>query len=340
MTAAYSTGSGTPDQFYLALRTAMLANGWTEHDVISNTTGARDVVFKSSPLDATALNCAFIRVRMATNPVWGFNVYTDWDATTHVGMNAGVDSQNFQQSGAFAYWIRVNEFAVTFCNNIGGTYKKWYAGFVRRALPANKAGMTKTTQGYSAGVATMNVASDMTAKLKVGQWVQIINYNHTSGSANASNSEKMVIQSIASGSITFTGNTTLAYDTGAIIGENVLPVISTQVEGPNTMAGKMPVAQDGFYQANGLPVTVDVLVLGSLATPSMSTNEYVPGMFSASTNGASSLHKGFIGYLYHWICTGWGSQVNEDIMDDGTKTYMVLFAQAAGSFTGAMGPRE
>jgi hypothetical protein len=330
--AAYVTGTavgpGAGDAFFQVLRTVMDANGWSEYDVISDSVGNRDIVFRGTAGDTTANNRPYIRVAMVSN-AYSHRVYTDWDATTHVGTHqCGTGTGGATQDATFTYWIRVNEFAIAHCVKLGAVYYKSYAGFVRRAMPPAREGLTKTSSGYAAGTTTMNVDSDMTLKLKVGQKVVIYNHSNNSAGANFHNSEMLVVQSVASGSITFEYGSNFAYDAGAVIGWNPSPVVNFYINNNEVIIGSClaNMGHNGVYGGTTVHTcSVDPYIFASEVNsdPSDISLEYAPGVYIA-TLSSSTWGTGYHGYLYHYESAASSAQVKEDTMTDGINTYVVL----------------
>jgi len=326
-----ATGPGAIDALILAFNTQIVANGWINVDTISSVVGSRDLVWRTTLLNANAQNSCYLRLRQTALTTLQWNLYTDWDATTHVGINetATFAAQTTLQDASFTYWIRANGYSVAICCFIGSLYYKGYAGYYRRHLPASRAGMTKTSQAYAAGNSTLNVVSNATGTLQAGQRVMIYNFAHSSASANAANAEVLTIQSIVTGLITFTSPTTKAYDLGAVIGENACPAIITGAWYSNsTMAGVTgyrPFALDGTRVSSTSHTVTFLQAIFGLETasdPGDINLEYAPGLIVLSS--AESLKTGFLGTLYSWECCAGGAQVVGDIMDDGDNTYIVL----------------
>ncbi len=340
MTAAYSTGTatgaGAVNNFFLTIRTAILANGWTELDVISNSAGSRDVIFRSSPLDATAGNCCFIRLTQTATTIMTQRAYQDWDTSTHAGTRVagqgGGGGLDTYQDSSFTYFLRVNEFAFAWVAKISSSYVKGYCGFLRRGLAAAKAGMSRTSGVISAGTTagtSVPLASDLTGKLQPGQVVTLMNYGHASGSANAAHAEALTVATVGASSLTFTTNIVSAYDAGAVIGENVYPVLVTGAVSGGVAAGAIAnttsvIFHDGTYTGVASTMVVAATAVPFHATvqnaPSSTTQEYASGVWSMSFTTAS--HAGFLGYLYHWEYSANNAQTSEDIMDDGDNTFL------------------
>ncbi len=340
MTASYSSGTaigpGALDAWYQIVRSALLAHGWTAHDIITDVSGTRDIVFKSTALDATAGNACFVRMVQTNTTNMYHLTYCDWDTSTHAGTRvagAAATTNGTYVDNSFQYFLRVNEFAFTWCVKIGTSYNRGYAGFLRRCLAASRAGMTKVTGSISAGTvagASIALSSDMTGKWTVGQVLLLMNYGHTSGSANASHAEALTIATIGSSSVTFTGNVLAAYDAGAIIGENVYPAVVAPTPFGTYYS---PVWHDGSYSSAILQVssaTGTNFSLPASNNPSSTTREYSSGI--VSLNFTTAAHLGLAGVQYHWIAVGAGETSLEDTLSDGTNTYVMM------SGTAAMGP--
>jgi hypothetical protein len=315
-----AVGAGAAASLMTALDTNLVANGWTSHDVIGAGT---DVVYKSTALDATAGNAAFMRVTKTSTTAIDFRVYMDWDTSTHAGVNVTGDASGTTrltvQDASFTYYMRVNSAAILVVAVISGTYNKIYAGFLRRTSSVSRSGMTKTTSLYALGVSTMALASDMTTKWQVGQSVHIVNFAHASGNANAANVEVMVIQSITSNSVTFTGTTTKAYDSGALVGEHVLPV--TVCAGFTTVPATcyFPTSVAGLRtSATAHTATCTEATISSDA-PSTTLGTYAIAYMSVISSSQSDR-----GIFYHMIFVKKGSAALLDTFSEGTDTAIVL----------------
>jgi hypothetical protein len=303
----YQTGTvASNDALFQVWRTLLLANGWTAFHILADSVDNRDIVFRSSPIDAIADNRAHIRIIwILANGNFQFRVYRGWDTVAAVGFqevgDAGI-SYFPGQGSSFTYFARVNPYAMAFVNKTSGpNYWCTNAGFLNRGMDPRKNGLTKTTQSYASGVTSMNVASDMTGKLKVGQRVMIMNNSNLNASPNKLNAQVRIIQAIASGSITFTAVTTQAFDSGAVIGWNPMPAF---VCSPNT-----PFPTGNFYT----PLNLDGTASGGAGAPNQMLAKpvtYVTGsnpglnsehgslLFTVVTSVASK--DGHYGILHHW----------------------------------------
>jgi len=344
----YPATTGAVNLMYVDLRKALLNNGWTEHDIISSTPGARDIVFKSTPLDATAGNACFLRITQTGSTNLWWHVYMDWDTTTHAGINdAAPASAAALLDTTFLTVARVNPYAVALYFRFTNSRTNAYAGYVRRGLPASKAGFTKTSVSTLAGATTVGVVSDMTGKLKVGQRVMIYNYAHSSASANAANAEVAYIQTITAGTIAFTGPLTKNYDAGAIIGQNPMPIVSTftnENSGGSAiyLTYYMPIALDGVRVGPQSHTAVAIQVQPATESnidPGDIYLDYGIGLIGVSSNETSK--TGWLGHLYHWECcaalTAGVLQIGDDI-NDGSHSYLVMsYNSTSDAFL--MGPR-
>lgn len=330
--AQYITGTAANgDSFYTAVRTAMLANGWTLIDNISDAVNNRQQVFRGGAIDATAQNYVYIEARW-TGSYYSLTVYTDWDTTSHTGQHqTGSTSQNSISGWVnFTYHVRVNDFAVGYVWVYSGTYYKGYSGFVRRGLSPAKAGITKTSAAYSAGATVLNVSSDMTAKLKPNQKVVIYNHGGNSGSANWGNAELVQILSLTSTSITLTGPLAYGYDAGAVIGWNPFPGVtmyatSFTTDTSLTTYPYMTFYLDGYwggYTSQSGYTYFTVFGNEGYNDPGDINLEFTGGTFDL--NCTQTGRNGFHGYFYHYECCANGGQIRGDIMDDGTNQYVVV----------------
>lgn len=241
--------AATPAAFFHILSDHMLANGWTIYHKISTTAGREDWIFRGGALDATADNRPFLRLKLETASTLFAHylivmAYADYEATASLrddgdalagiwecgSTTLTIISLNETDAAApseVVYKVRANSVAIAIATNVNSLYSKLYAGYMRRGFPVGLAGVTRATGAITAGATVVNVDSDMTGKLAVGQKVHIMAYAHNSASANRHNMELATIQSIAAGSITFTVGLTKNYDAGAVIGTNPLPILAT-----------------------------------------------------------------------------------------------------------------
>jgi len=340
--AQYYTGTAADgDALYQAIRTGLLANGWTAHDILSDSAGSRDIVFRSTPIDATALNYCYLRMRWGVSSAnyFSWNTYTDWDTTSHTGTHENSSSGNQSYMSGWSnlqYHFRVNQFAVAGVFIYNGTWYKFYEGFLRRGLHPSKAGLTRTTAAYAAGVQTVNVASDMTTKLIVGQKVLIYNHGHNSGSANWGNAEWHTIQSIAAGSITFQSTLGSGFDAGAVIGENPHPAMACYMTNFSNdyyyFYGYTGLCPNGVYNgstAHQNRAYYTLLSDASYNDPSEWSGELAGGVMSVSIS-VSGL-TGFVGYCYNMeSCDGQGV-IKGDNVTDGVNAYLALVTSTTAS---------
>lgn len=358
--ATYYTGTvANADAFYQLLRTNMLANGWTEYDIIvDGVAGTRDILFRSGAIDATADNRCFIRLTQDygttgnTTPIYGIRCYRDWDPVAHVGVQENVGmgfTSVVGQNSTFTYFMRISPLAVAMCTKVAGpTYSNYSFGFLRRGLEARSGGVTKTTQLYAIGTTVMNVASDMRTKLRNGQKVLLCNYAHNNASPNKSNAQIRTISKITTSTITFTAATTLAFDSGSLIGWNPLPGFSGS--GGSGALGHYPVVSayfpmnlDGGNRSGGINPQYMPLTEEQYADPGTVIQEHGAGVFSALNNEGDG-KEGFRGYFYHliWAPGVGGSPANptkETIFDCGPDTYIVLGNASPSGTVLLMGPR-
>jgi hypothetical protein len=334
--AAFTRGTipaGSPqDAFFQALRNSLTTNGWAEYDVLLDSSGNRDIVFRGQPLDATADNRCFLRLTSSTT--FTARMYIDWLLDTHAGIKETGTPVSMSSSTQIKYWMRSNGYAIAWAYLQDGVYYKGYGGFTRRGISSGRRGVTKTTSSYSAGVSTVNVASDMTSSLQPGQKVLICNYAHTSG-ANQGSVELMTIQSVASGSITFTSPLDFSYDSGAVIGQNPLPATVTPTFSADTWGSTTSMSHDGVVASSVVVVDLLTLVGESANDPGDLNLEYGCGTTSCFINAAN--RSSFHGYLYHWEVFANGVQAKEDTLYDGVGSYLILMLVGTSSVV-AMGP--
>lgn len=229
----YATNVGTA-AVLADLQTDLVTNsgmGWTLLDTV---TAGSDLVFRSPDFDGIAGNTAgyysIIRLTVNANGI-NIKTYMDWDVTAHVGINAGgfapaanPGCQVYTGGTLLTTGIRVNQYAFVYFStcNLSGSYTAvpgglMYGGFTKRPEVASLRGIAKTTTAYAAGVATMSTNVNMLAQWAAGQILYIQNFAHNNASANKQHCEYRTILSVSATSVTFTGNTANAYDSGAVL---------------------------------------------------------------------------------------------------------------------------
>ena len=339
-----ASGAGAGNNFLVALMAHMVANGWTEHDVISSTPGLRDVVMRSGPMSVTSDLRAFVRFTQTTTTSLYALGYSDWDTTTHAGVNvcgASGTTTFAIQDASFSYVFWANNFAVFMAAKIGGVWVRAYHGFVRRGLAASRSGVHLITTAKSIGNTNIPLTGGQPSDLKAGQKVVVMNYAHASGSANAANAEVVTISSLFGNGINVSA-LTKAYDAGAVVGAYIPPLIISVGANSGTLPGgttHSPLHLDGTRtSATGQPNALNNTVLASEAfvDPDDTSLEYGSGVTNAH---ASTVGKqGLRGYTYGAYCCAGGAQAVEDIMDDGDYTFLLLGISTADGLI--VGPRE
>jgi hypothetical protein len=349
MAICYETGSangaGATNNFFIILRDHLLANGWTQHDIISSAAGSREVVFRGAALDATADVRPFVKVKQTATAVLEFTTWSDYDVSTHTGMNSagttvGSATMTLQDAG-FSYYLWIDGYGGLVCGKIGTSITRGYMGFARRGLDPSESGITKTTGALAIGATSLPVASDMTGKLRVGQVVLIVNYAHSSASANASNAEAVTITSVSSTAIGVSA-LTKAYDSGALVGDNVIPSLVSPgaTAGLWNTAGLAPINPDGTRTAvNGQTVVSNSITFGTEANvdPGDISGRYGAGLITLTSSVSGKTD--FKGHPRGVSFCAAGAQVIEDLMQSGSYSYVVLDVTAATGCT-ILGPRE
>jgi phage baseplate assembly protein W len=328
VTIAYdknTSGASNQAGVWNAIRTQLLAAGWTETTVVT-TAGIRNSVFTGIALDQTAANTPFIGVVevVASNVIYVMTG-TDFDTGTKTWINStGTVSTTQLTTSATqnTWWIRANGYAL-FVNVLTGASAMWkcYAGWLHRGLTAARGGMTKCTGTLSIGGTTINTASSMVGKLMVGQKVLVVNYAHSSASANKANAELVTISAISSSALTVSA-LTKNYDTGALIGDRVM---NTAVMGNCFVEwGNMqtPIQKNGT--ASGTAFYVSGVIGVSSMKPDNTTGEYPFGFICHSWNSGSAGSNGWLGTPFHVMQSYFGAQSYNDVFNDGLRTYNMI----------------
>lgn len=103
-----------------------------------------------------------------------------------------------------------------------------YLGWMKRFDTPSTRGMASTSGALSSGGTVINLTSDLTGTVQVGQWLLLFNYGHSSSSNNFANSELVKISAVGSFQVTINSSQTGAgptvaahlqhnYDSGAIL---------------------------------------------------------------------------------------------------------------------------
>jgi hypothetical protein len=347
-TEGFATGPGAMDSSFQALRAHLTANGWTEHDVVSNTAGSRNIVFRGAALDATADIRPFVQFQQTGTTLIVWTGWADYDVSTHTGIAGcgGAAGTGIAASDAtFPYAYRFDSMGGIIAMRNAGVWARAYVGFVYRGLDTDEQGITKSTGALTAGATSISVASDMTGKLRVGQKVWVMNYSHSSASANAGKCEAVTVSSIASGSLGVSALVN-SYDSGAVIGENVCPMVAGN--GNNSGLGGstfyLPFNRDGS-RSSLTGQTAGVLTQanprGADVDPGDVSNRFGTGAYIFTENVVAKLD--FKGYPRGGIFPvsaggGSGGPAPSDLFTLGGYTYLCLDSSGTGMC--CIGPRE
>jgi hypothetical protein len=320
-----TSGASNQAGVWNAIRTQLLAAGWTETTVVT-TAGSRNSVFAGIALDQTAGNTPFIGVveSVSSNLIY-VTTGSDFDSGTKTLINSVGSNSTTQlvtSSTQNTWWIRANGYAL-FCNVLTGASAMWkvYAGWLHRGLVNARGGITKCPNALSIGGTTINTSSSMVGRLMVGQKVLVVNFGHSSAATNKANAELVTISSITSGALGVSA-LTKNYDTGAIIGDRVM---NTGVMGNCFVEwGNMltPLQKNGTF--NGTSFYSSGVIGTSTMKPDNATAEYPFGFIVHSWNSGSAGSNGWMGTPFHVMQSYFGSQSYNDIFNDGQRTYNMI----------------
>ena len=335
--ALYTNGTAlNKDDFYQLVRAHLGANGWTEHDILSDVVDTRDIVFKGTALDATTGNACLLRLALSAGKMYGI-CYADWDPTNNVGsLQAGNGNSTIQVATTpFAYWLRTNGTSLAIATEVSTTYKFNYYGFVRRGRGQAVSGTTSLATAVTAGTNVVTVNSDMTTRLRVGQTVQIIDQSHSNASGTWGNIEAVVISAITATTITFTTNLVNAYSAGSFVGADPCPAISTAAS--NTNPGVSPYFSyslngawtSGTSEAGSFAADIgNATAIGNLQ-PGYGGERPV-GVWAVDSNKAGVYARR--GTLYHYLSGGFQGSNAQDLIDegDGVTDAVILYTAQTG----------
>ena len=338
--ALYTNGiANNPDDLFQQMRAHLTANGWTEHDVINDVLDNRDIVFKGTELTTGIGNAPLVRVRWnGTN--YSYVTYTDWDATNNAGANLAGDLNNasfyWQVSTApFNFWMRANGLAFCVVTEVSTVYRTAYAGFYRRVRGTAVDGITSLSAAASAGASTVSVTTDVSAKMRVGQQVFLIDRSGSNASATWQNVEKLTIQSVTATTITFTSALTKGYSAGSFVGTDPYPISCAKVPittiAFNSSVLYVPIGLGGGSSgSNGtyLPLATNTKGISynyADDDPSALGERGIGGIVVAQT-GVSS---GFRGFLYHLLSGAFQTANAQDLIDEGDGVTDAVILRAA-----------
>lgn len=206
---ALSTNWDTGGTVNIGTVTGTFTGGEIVHD---NTSGARGTVLTStntSPLLLNHVSGVFSSGDSVTGLSSGAHatLTTNFAAstTTTAGQPTNYNSFFVPSLGAGAtetIQVRANPFAIAaFIDNLNtGSHiddSGLYLGWMQRLDSPSVRGMAFTSGSLSVGGTLINLASDLTGTIQVGQWLVLLNYGHSSASTNFFSYELVKVSAIA-----------------------------------------------------------------------------------------------------------------------------------------------
>jgi len=331
---AYTYGSGSfasTNALFDALKTALLAQGWTVLDTIAT----RDLVMRTADIDATWTGVyGIVRITSdGSSHITSF-AYQDWDPGTHTGTTNKSPSSAGYVGGSGNYRLRVNPFSFVLATDQEGAI---YGGYMRRLVQLNVTdGFTTLSAGASASATSLSVSNDMTGRLQVGMKVPLFNFGHSSASSNYNNCEWVTITSISSGSIGVSAITN-AYDSGAVLGIGLLTG-SGGGNGTLTPAGYFINGDGGFFRSYDLASTGTWNIFGDPMNRDGSAGQPVIENWYACANLTGNCfvanHGGPLGIAGHLVAILFpasGAPARYTKFTDGANVYEVVTSGAGQS---------
>jgi hypothetical protein len=223
-----------------------------------------------------------------------------------------------------------------------GYHWKFYCGFLRRGLPTIRSGVTQTTSSAFYGDTVLNVATDMTGKLQVGQRVMILD-----NSAASFYGESQVIQSISPTSITFEAGMGFTHAANALIGYNPQPLVylesggTTAAEFFSSVPSYASFTMDGYYWGpTALQAYQENIFFGteSNSDPCDYSSFHNSGIINILVTAAVDTRSYRAGIPYHWELMSSELLRKADIASNGANNYVMLGCSPAGAGAMVLGP--
>lgn len=222
---AYAAGAAGGNAVYNALVAAMVAQGWTL--VHSNST--YDNVYQSPQYFAGVNIYCYVEVAWDGSTFLTATAMQDYDPTAFVNINPCSGNGWRAYGAAGTAYIRTNPLSCSLSDPING---QLYFGLYRRWANVWTGGCCLSTGAITASGTTVTTSTSMVGQLQVGQTCMIQNFAHNNASANKAHAELLTITAVTATSISFNA-TTNAYDSGAIIGNDLSMAVGDSSSAPS-----------------------------------------------------------------------------------------------------------
>lgn len=357
---AYSSGTipaggGTQAAFIAAIvdrLTAYQSNGeqaWelaqqidtgVDYEAVFHSVGDRSLGSGSNKGDTDI----WVRLHRTGTDDYECRMYQDWSPTSSAGYResgTGYFAQNIDDNQALDWWSFVNEYEFAFLWLQGGAYGVLAFGALIRPYSAALNGAARiTSQSGTGDGVVFGVDRDITASIKVGQYVWLVNQTPDATALQSVGIDLVEVVAKSFNSITVDGVTN-TYAVGSLLGIDPMPVYSKLYSGSHYMCQNM----DGSY-------TSAVGQYGVLVNPGVAAiteADWDPGPdqlylgFQPFVKMSTSL-LGFRGKMGLVRIFTLGLQADQDLMEvdfDSGQRWKVFVSTGANFFAGwvtAFGP--
>ena len=317
--------------------TSYISNGesaWQVIDTITDTSTSFDWVLQSvgdrslGILGNKGDTEIFLRLWRSSGSIYT-KMYQDWSPTSHSGARPSYNGGNggLDDVSSVEWWGVVNEYSCCFVWVQGGFWRGIMWGQPIRPYSSPLNGIARLSVATSGtGTITLSVDRDISANLKVGQMVWLVNHTPTGQALKTPYTETVIVENVTSSTIQVSGVTNTPYEVGSLVGLDPCANMNAVAIDSN----------NNFYTCNDKNGTwggEGGSYAGSNVSLPMNESEEDPewdGLYGIVPMWIS-MASAPTGYRGNWDDTvrlvGIGTQANKDIMRidfDDTKKYMVF----------------
>jgi hypothetical protein len=242
VTGVYNSGSigsgaGVEDSLYQAIRTELTtfqsdgADAWQEYDVLSDSSGNRDIVFHSvgdRALGAGALigdTDLFVRLRLSSGTLY-VRAYRDWSTSSSTGTGAtSEDTLGTSDVDATDWYCVGNAYEFIFVFLQGSGTGIIMCGHPLLGVADNMSGVARVSiETTATGTVVVDLDRDISSSIETGQHVWLHNRTIAGQAlASASDCEIVEVSAVTSNSITLLLVGSQPYQVGALVGFDPAP---------------------------------------------------------------------------------------------------------------------
>jgi hypothetical protein len=258
----------------------------------------------------------------------------NWSGGAHQPAGTGNFQSNIDDNAAVEWWCVVNEYEFIFIWLIGGEYGLFQFGQIIRPYSAALNGVARlTSQSGTGNGVVIGVDRDISANLKVGQYIWLVNQTPDATGIQAVSNDAVEVTAVGPSSITVDGVTN-TYAVGSLVGLDPAPVY---YGGAATGNRYMTSAANGAY----LGGTDNTASLMNPGTAAITEGDYDPGYDQLYVGfqpylSMATAPKGMRGKFQHIRVFSLGLQADQDLMQvdfDSAQEWKTFVTSGATMFT-------